>query len=122
MSVQLDVPRGLGRMPATVELNVFRIIEESVVGIAMLGAQRAFVSVERLPAACRITVESGEQPGVPLVEPGVHLAAIESRSQELGGVLNWGWSVKSMHIEATFPLKALRKAKAQRKAKPRQNG
>lgn len=114
MSVQLDVAPGLGRMPAAFELNVFRIIEESVLGIAMLGAQRAIVSVERLRAACRITVESGAQPDLPLGEPGVHLAAIESRTQELGGVLNWGWSVKWIHIEVTLPLRAQRKVRSRR--------
>jgi signal transduction histidine kinase len=114
MSVQLDVAPDLGRMPPALELNVFRIVEESVVGIAMLGARRVIVSVERLLAACRITVESGAQPGLPLGEPGVHLAAIESRAQELGGLLNWGWSVESIHIEVTFPLKARRKANSRR--------
>ncbi len=95
VDVKVDIPDDLGRLPTSVELTLFRILQESLTNIHRhSGASRAEVNVSRLPGGLVMKIKDfgkgiatatldrfrGDATGT-----GVGLAGMRERIRELGG-------------------------------------
>jgi signal transduction histidine kinase len=92
IAISLDVPPDLGRMPETVELTVYRIVQEALANVRRhSGSASASITLFRDPASLTLEIAdrgSGfrlalEEPEVP--ELGVGIAGMRERVRQLGG-------------------------------------
>jgi signal transduction histidine kinase len=108
IAVDLEMPENFDRLPASVEVVLFRVLQESLTNIHRhAGSERA---------AIRLQVESGTavlmvqdygkgfdvRPG--RFAPGVGIAGMRERARELGGEFKIDSGPGGTVIEATIPL------------------
>ncbi len=113
---QLKLPSDLGRLPETVELAVFRILQESLTNVHRHSGTKS-VQVELAKNKGQITltvrdfgrgmpVESPEQSQASARSVGVGLAGMRERVNDLGGRLDIQSSAQGTLISVSIPLRA----------------
>jgi PAS domain S-box-containing protein len=113
---QLKLPSDLGRLPETVELAVFRILQESLTNVHRHSGSKS-VQVELAKNKGQITltvrdfgrgmpVESPEQSQASARSVGVGLAGMRERVNDLGGRLDIQSSAQGTLISVSIPLRA----------------
>jgi signal transduction histidine kinase len=105
LRVEVDIPAQLPPLPASVEVAVFRIIDEAVTNVVRhAGAQRCVV---RLAAGDDLTVEVGDDGrwgSGPAAGTGVGLASMRERAESLGGRFEVLRRESGSTVLATLPL------------------
>ena len=114
ITVDLDLPATFGRLPQEVETGLFRVVQEALINTHR-HAQSATASIRLTAAADLLTLEiedrgRGMSPEVLSSvtmgggAPGVGIAGMRERLEQLGGRLNIESSVRGTTIRATVPL------------------
>lgn len=114
IAVDLDLPATFGRLPQDVETALFRVVQESLINTHR-HAQSASASIRLTAAADLLTLEiedrgRGMSPDVLSSvtirggAPGVGIAGMRERLEQLGGRLNIESSDRGTTIRATVPL------------------
>jgi len=109
VAVDLDLPPGLGRLPDSIELAVFRVLQESLTNIHRHSGSKA--------ATIRLRFENGnvlfsiEDYGkgfgaidTQLTKSGIGIASMRERVREVGGQLHINSKTTGMTIEVTIPV------------------
>jgi PAS domain S-box-containing protein len=116
ISVALDVPPDLGRLPADVELALFRVVQEGLGNILKhADSPRASVRLARDPNAVRLEVRDrgrGIPPRIlqgirerrPRLGIGIGIAGMQERIGPLGGTLEIESSGRGTTLRAVIPL------------------
>ncbi len=121
VDVKVNIPDDLGRLPASVELALFRILQESLTNIHKHSeAAKAEVSVTRLPGGLSLTIRDFGK-GVPshvlkrfrddATGTGVGLAGMRERVRELGGRFEITADGNGTSIVVTVPVREADAAK-----------
>jgi signal transduction histidine kinase len=102
--VNLDIPRGLGRLPAEYELTLFRVMQEALMNLrGHPGIADASVRVFRDASEVGVEViAKGWPAGEPAAEIG--MAAIRERVRRVGGQLGIATEVEATTLRAVLPL------------------
>ncbi len=108
ISVSLDLPSGFGRLPAEVEMTIFRIVQEGLSNIYRhAGSRTAKIRVVREPSHVVLEI-SDEGRGIPreVLEghTGVGIAGMRERARQLGGSLEIDSSGNGVTLKAVLPL------------------
>ena len=114
ITVDLDLPATFGRLPQEVETGLFRVVQEALINTHR-HAQSATASIRLTAAADLLTLEiedrgRGMSPEVLSSvttgggAPGVGIAGMRERLEQLGGRLNIESSDRGTTIRATVPL------------------
>jgi PAS domain S-box-containing protein len=113
ITVTLDAPDELARLPADLETAVFRIIQEGLTNVQRhSGSTVAHIRLAREPDAFRFEIED-EGRGMPehlrahdeaLASAGVGIAGMQERVRELDGLLRIRSGEQGTRISVTFPL------------------
>jgi len=114
IAVDLDLPATFGRLPQDVETALFRVVQEALINTHR-HAQSASASIRLTAAADLLTLEiedrgRGMSPDVLSSvtirggAPGVGIAGMRERLEQLGGRLNIESSDRGTTIRATVPL------------------
>ncbi|HEX9111145.1 MAG TPA: PAS domain S-box protein [Terriglobales bacterium] len=108
IEVSLDVPPGFGRLPAELELVLFRIMQEALTNARHSGRKKATVRVFRdeLEAGLEVADE-GEMVAGQTPEPGVpepEVEAILERARSLGGRVEITTRSDGTTLRAVLPL------------------
>ena len=114
ITVDLDLPATFGRLPQDVETALFRVVQEALINTHR-HAQSATASIRLTAAADLLTLEiedrgRGMSPEVLSSvttgggAPGVGIAGMRERLEQLGGRLNIESSDRGTTIRATVPL------------------
>ena len=114
LRVKLDLPRGLKRLPAELELALFRVVQECLGNIHRhSGSKTASIRLRRKPMGVVLEVRDrgrglrsrtptqGE--GKPDV-PGVGIAGMTERLRQLAGHLEFNSGKRGTTVRATVPL------------------
>lgn len=112
--IDLGIPAELGRLPPEIEAALFRIVQEALTNIHLhSGGSSANIRVVRKPNEVTVEVKDDGQ-GIPLeilekirtrgVMPGVGIASMQERIQQVGGRLNISSGEQGAIIRATVPL------------------
>jgi len=105
--VTLTIDGDTGRLPATVGLAVYRILQEALTNAVKhaLGSSTAvWLAVE--PDAARLAVDSDAEPGT---GTGVGVLSMRERAESLGGSCQAGPGGRGWLVQATLPLDATRR-------------
>src|SRR5262249_36792486 len=105
--VTLTIDGDTGRLPATVGLAVYRILQEALTNAVKhaLGSSTAvWLAVEPDPA--RLAVDSDAEPGT---GTGVGVLSMRERAESLGGSCQAGPGGRGWLVQATLPLDATRR-------------
>ena len=114
ITVDLDLPATFGRLPQDVETGLFRVVQEALINTHR-HAQSASASIRLTAAADLLTLEiedrgRGMSPEILASvttgggAPGVGIAGMRERLEQLGGRLNIESSDRGTTIRATVPL------------------
>jgi signal transduction histidine kinase len=105
VDVEVDVPAGLPRLPAAVEVATYRIATEALTNVVRHSkATKALVQVS---ASDRLEVSITDNgPPNRRWSAGVGLTAMRERVTELGGAFEAGPTPTGGHVVASFPLSA----------------
>ena len=105
INVELKVSPDLGRLPQEVETTIFRVVQESLTNIHRhSGSGTASICLIRGPAEIILEVKDGGQ-GIPAdAPPGVGIASMRERVQQLGGRLEVGSDQTGAAVKAFIPL------------------
>jgi signal transduction histidine kinase len=113
ISVTLDLPDELERLPAETETAVFRIVQEALTNILRhSGSAIAKIRIEREGAELEVDVRD-EGRGIPLAlrgnetvfaAAGVGIASMRERVRELGGRMNVESDDRGTTIEIRLPI------------------
>jgi signal transduction histidine kinase len=114
IQVKIDVPENLGRLPKTIELGLFRVLQESLTNIHRhSGSPRAEVSLKVFPEKVVLEVRDFGK-GIPPrlldsfqtkgISFGVGLAGMRERVRELGGRLEVQAKSPGSLVSAALPL------------------
>jgi signal transduction histidine kinase len=103
--VHLEIAREFGRLPADVELSIFRLVQESLTNIHKhSGATTATVALDVTENNVVVTVRD-DGVGIPQGQSaGIGLAGMRERVLQLGGTFDVQSSRAGTTISATFPL------------------
>jgi PAS domain S-box-containing protein len=105
IQVDLDVAPDLGRLPQEVETALFRMVQEALSNIHRhSGSRTASIRLARGPSDVTLEVSdagSGMRSGA---TPGVGLASMRERAQQLGGGLDIGSANGGTVVRANIPL------------------
>jgi signal transduction histidine kinase len=114
IAVKMDLPDGTGRLPKSIELALFRVLQESLTNIHRhSGSPRAEVALKLL--ANKVILEVRDQgKGIPKellqnfltkgTKSGVGLAGMRERLRELGGQLDIQSGAAGTMISVSMPL------------------
>jgi signal transduction histidine kinase len=107
LDVELTVTGTPGLLPATVELNAYRIVQEALTNsLKHAGPTRASVTLEYGPDSLQVEVR--DHGGTPSAKPpstGFGLVGMQQRATMLGGVLVAGPAVdRGFRVSARLPL------------------
>jgi signal transduction histidine kinase len=111
--LDLDLSRGLKRLPRHVEAALFRIVQESLTNVQQHSNSRtARLSIETTSSKVELTVsdEGGGIPGDTLEKinagnhPAVGIASMRERAEQLGGRLEIHSSKRGTSIRTVIPL------------------
>ena len=114
IAVDLDLPATFARLPQDVETALFRVVQEALINTHR-HAQSATASIRLTAAADLLTLEIDDRGrGMPPEvlssvttgggAPGVGIAGMRERLEQLGGRLNIESSDRGTTIRATVPL------------------
>jgi len=106
IQVSLDIPSGLGRLPADIELTLFRVMQESLMNLgchSAIGKAGVRVFGDAFEAGLEVTAK-GWPAGEPAAEIGI--AAIRERVRSLGGQLEIASGVEGTTVRAVLPFPA----------------
>ena len=108
--VTLTIDGDTGRLPATVGLAVYRILQEALTNAVKhaLGSSTA-VRLAVGPDAARLAVDSAAEPGT---GTGVGVLSMRERAESLGGSCQAGPGGRGWLVQATLPLDATRQREA----------
>lgn len=113
ISVKLDLPPDLARLPQEVELMLFRVVQESLTNIHRhSGSRMATIRLARYPKDVVLQVRDqghgigGKQgwPGEPGVRLGVGIAGMRERVRQIGGTLQIRSRPGGTDVEVVVPL------------------
>lgn len=115
VDVKVDIPDDLGRLPAAVELTLFRILQESLTNIHRhSGASKAEVNVSRLPGGLVMKIKDFGKGIAPATldrfrsdatGTGVGLVGMRERIRELSGQFEITADANGTVIVVTVPVK-----------------
>ena len=113
ISVDLNLPHDLGRLPALVELTLFRVLQESLTNIHRHSrSPQAQITVSRLPGGIEIEVrDRGKGMSPDVLEKflandgsvGIGLAGMRERVRDLGGRIEIRSDESGTLITASLP-------------------
>ena len=113
ITVTLDAPDDLERLPADLETAAFRIIQEALTNIQRhSGSTVAHIRLDKQPEGIRLEIEDKGR-GMPehlradegaLASAGVGVAGMQERVRELGGRLEIRSHDQGTTVTVTFPL------------------
>ena len=105
LALDARVPEGL-TLPAAVEVAAFRAVIEAVTNVARHGhARRVWVTIEHRGDSLVVKVDDdGQSRGA--WAPGVGLAGMRERAEELGGRLTAGPTAAGGRVRVSYPLGA----------------
>jgi signal transduction histidine kinase len=105
--VTLVVEGDVARLPATIGLAIYRILQEALTNTIKHAAGAATVARLTLDAdTARLTVDSAGRPGS---GTGLGMVSMRERAESLGGQCEAGPGGSGWLVCATFPLAALRR-------------
>lgn len=114
IEVKMDLPDDVGRLPRSVELGLFRVLQESLTNIHRhSGSSRAEIALKMFPNQVILEVRDyGKGISRELLEnfrakginSGVGLAGMRERLRELGGQLDIQSQAPGSLISATLPI------------------
>jgi len=114
ISVELELPSDLGRLPPEVETALFRILQESLSNVHRhSGSPRARVHIYRDPALLTMEIQDeGQSMGESALKrdsesaaaPGVGIAGMRERVRQLGGHLEMHSTGSGTTLKVTLPL------------------
>ncbi len=117
--MKLILPRGLKRLPAQLELALFRVIQESLGNIHRhSGSKTASIRLQRNPNRVVLEVKDkgcglpSRQPNASKEKPktaGVGIAGMTERLRRLAGQLEILSGERGTTVRATVPLKQTKK-------------
>jgi PAS domain S-box-containing protein len=113
---ELDVPTQFGRLPGEIEVALFRVVQESLANIHLhSGGSSATIRFVQHPNEVILEIKDDGR-GIPLevlekirartVMPGVGIASMQERIQQVGGRLDVSSDERGTLVRATVPLKA----------------
>jgi signal transduction histidine kinase len=114
IQVKLDLPKDVGRLPRSIELALFRVLQESLTNIHRhSGSSRAEIALRSFPDKVILDVRDYGK-GIPHellknfrakgTNCGVGLAGMRERLRELGGQLDIQSKVNGTLVSVTMPL------------------
>jgi PAS domain S-box-containing protein len=113
ITVTIDAPDDLGRLPSDLETAMFRVVQEALTNIQRhSGSAVAHIRLAKEPDAIRLAIEDKGR-GVPahlratkdaLTSAGVGIAGMQERVRELGGSMEFHSQDVGTKIIVTFPL------------------
>jgi two-component system NarL family sensor kinase len=114
VQVKMDLPHNVGRLPKSIELGLFRVLQESLTNIHRhSGSSRAEIALKLFPDRVILEVRDYGK-GIPheLLKNfrseganfGVGLAGMRERTRELGGQLDIQSKAPGTLISVTMPL------------------
>ncbi|MCU1348560.1 MAG: hypothetical protein JWO56_1590, partial [Acidobacteria bacterium] len=111
IAVELDAPEDIGRFADSVENSIFRIVQEALTNIHRhSGSSVARVVLAKGADELRVAIEDrgkgmpvGRSGGMP-APPGVGIAAMKERVNDLGGRLDFHSAGSGTRIVITIPL------------------
>ena len=114
IAVKMDLPEGVGRLPKSIELALFRVLQESLTNIHRhSGSARAEITLKVRSDNVALEIRDyGKGISHELLEPfrtkgtsvGVGLAGMRERLRELGGQLEIQSKIPGTLISVTLPL------------------
>jgi signal transduction histidine kinase len=108
--VTLTIDGDTGRLPSTVGLAVYRILQEALTNAVKhaLGSSTA-VRLAVGPDAARLSVDTAGEPGT---GTGVGVLSMRERAESLGGSCQAGPGGRGWLVQAAFPLDVMRQREA----------
>ena len=108
--VTLTIDGDTGRLPSTVGLAVYRILQEALTN-AVKHAVGSSTTVRLAvgPDAARLSVDTAAEPGT---GTGVGVLSMRERAESLGGSCQAGPGGRGWLVQATLPLDAMRQREA----------
>jgi signal transduction histidine kinase len=111
LSVELDLPARLSRLPRDAETAVFRIVQECLANVVRhSGSPTAVVRIREDAGALRLTVTDHGK-GIPDAvregAAGVGIRGMRERVKDLGGTLSIRRAARGTVVEAALPLRRL---------------
>jgi two-component system NarL family sensor kinase len=105
INVQLEVSPNLGRLPQEIETTIFRVVQESLTNIHRhSGSSTASIRLIRGPTEIILEVKDAGR-GIPAgATPGVGIASMRERVQQLDGRLEVGSNHAGTIVKAFIPL------------------
>jgi signal transduction histidine kinase len=108
IEVKVDIPPGFGRLPAELELVLFRIMQEALANVRHSGRKKAAVRVFRDELEVSLEVsDQGETPAGQVPEPGAaatDVSAMLERARNLGGRMEVITRSDGTTLRAVLPL------------------
>jgi signal transduction histidine kinase len=103
--IEFEVPSDAGRLPPEIEMALFRIVQESLTNIHRhSGSDTAIIRLSRSMSEIALEVTdkgSGMSVGA---TPGVGIASMRERAQQLGGRLEISSQNGGTRLKAVIPL------------------
>jgi signal transduction histidine kinase len=105
IQVEVEVPSDLGRVPQSVETAVFRIVQECLTNVHRhSGSSTGRVRLTRCPSSLILEVmDAGHGFGAD-IPPGVGIASMRERTQQLNGRLEIASHSNGTTVKATIPV------------------
>ncbi len=104
LAVRIDVPDPMPVLPAAVEVAAYRIVTEALTNVARhAGCGEAAVRLHPDPTGLHIDVRDGGRTGGTWA-PGVGLASIRDRAEQLGGTFRAAGGDGGGHVAVSLPI------------------
>jgi PAS domain S-box-containing protein len=105
LSVSADVTGYAGRLPPTIELALFRVVQESLANAHRhSGGDHAAIRLERDAEEVRLEIQDNGRGLTKGVRPGVGLAGMRERLRQLGGRLEIESDAEGTTVLASVPV------------------
>jgi len=105
IQIELVVPPDTGRLPPEIEMALFRIVQESLTNIHRhSGSTTAIIRLSRRPSEIALEVTDKGSGMSDAAIPGVGIASMRERAEQLGGCLEIGSQDGGTTLKAVIPL------------------
>jgi len=105
IQVEVEVPSDLGRVPQAVETAVFRIVQECLTNVHRhSGSSTGRVRLRRCSSSLILEVMDAGHGFGPDTAPGVGIAGMRERVQQLNGGLEIASHSSGTTVKATIPV------------------
>ena len=105
IQVDLEVAPNLGRLPQEVETALFRVVQEALANIHRhSGSSTASIQLVRGPTNVTLAVTDAGRGIRSDTPPGVGIASMRERVQQLGGGLDIGSANGRTTVKAVIPI------------------